>query len=245
MYSSYIIARSASRMRCRMTCFAVCAAMRPKSSGVTSSRLIWSSGTSDQSMSRSSSEMSVCDARRSPPRAARAPRCARSRASSSSRSSMSSGSSIEKTRKSPFVVELDGGVPGRARRLLVGGEQRVLERRDQRALLDALLALDLADGLDDLLAHLNHPSSIRFPRTIASYGISTRSPFGVDRQRVGLGRNDRRRGIACGRRPRCEVRSATAGPRRSGSAPACAAGARGPARRRRPCTGPDSRAGGR
>ena len=32
-YSSYIIARSASRIRCRMTCFAVCAAMRPKLSG--------------------------------------------------------------------------------------------------------------------------------------------------------------------------------------------------------------------
>ena len=38
-YSSYIIARSASRIRCRITCFAVCAAMRPKFSGVTSSRL--------------------------------------------------------------------------------------------------------------------------------------------------------------------------------------------------------------
>ena len=31
--------RSSSRIRCRMTCFAVCAAMRPKPSGVTSSRL--------------------------------------------------------------------------------------------------------------------------------------------------------------------------------------------------------------
>ncbi len=35
-YSSYIISRSASRMRCRITCFAVWAAMRPKLSGVTS-----------------------------------------------------------------------------------------------------------------------------------------------------------------------------------------------------------------
>ena len=56
-----------------------------------------------------------------------------------------------------LVVELDGRVAGRARRLLVGGEQRVLERRDERALLDALLALDLADRLDDLLAHLSLP----------------------------------------------------------------------------------------
>jgi len=31
------VSRSASRMRCTMTCFAVCAAMRPKSLGVTSS----------------------------------------------------------------------------------------------------------------------------------------------------------------------------------------------------------------
>src|SRR6185312_5609954 len=41
-YSSYIMSRSASRMRCRMTCLAVCAAIRPKSSGVTSRSSIWS-----------------------------------------------------------------------------------------------------------------------------------------------------------------------------------------------------------
>ena len=35
-YSSYLLSRSTSRMRCRMTCFAVCAAMRPKSLGVSS-----------------------------------------------------------------------------------------------------------------------------------------------------------------------------------------------------------------
>ena len=52
------------------------------------------------------------------------------------------------------VVELDGGVPRRARRLLVGREQRVLERGDERARLDPLLALDLANGLNDLLGHL-------------------------------------------------------------------------------------------
>src|SRR6202022_1244474 len=41
-YSSYIMSRSASRIRCRITCLAVCAAMRPKSSGVTSRSSIWS-----------------------------------------------------------------------------------------------------------------------------------------------------------------------------------------------------------
>ena len=55
------------------------------------------------------------------------------------------------------VVHLDGRVTRRARRLLVGGEERILERGDERALLDSLVALDLADGLDDLLAHVTLP----------------------------------------------------------------------------------------
>ena len=101
MYSSYIISRSASRIRCRITCFAVCAAMRPKLSGVTSSRLIRSSGTCDQSTSRSSSESSVWffSPVSSSMRSSSSSAC--SRASSSRRSSRSSGSSIAKTRKSP------------------------------------------------------------------------------------------------------------------------------------------------
>ena len=41
-YSSNIMSRSASRMRWRITCLAVWAAMRPKSSGVTSRSSIWS-----------------------------------------------------------------------------------------------------------------------------------------------------------------------------------------------------------
>ena len=41
-YSSNIMSRSASRIRCRITCLAVWAAMRPKSSGVTSRSSIWS-----------------------------------------------------------------------------------------------------------------------------------------------------------------------------------------------------------
>ena len=64
------------------------------------------------------------------------------------------------------VVELDRGVARRARRLLVCGEQRVLERGDERAALDSLLALDLANGVNDLLAHRLVPSSIRLARTI-------------------------------------------------------------------------------
>src|SRR5947208_6678351 len=71
-----------------------------------------------------------------------------------------------------FAVELDHGMARRARRLLVGGEQRVLERLDQRVGLDALVSFELLDELDDLSAHL-FPSSIRLPRTICSYGMST------------------------------------------------------------------------
>src|SRR5579863_4041079 len=41
-YSSYIMSRSASRILCRITCLAVCAAIRPKSPGVTSRSSIWS-----------------------------------------------------------------------------------------------------------------------------------------------------------------------------------------------------------
>ena len=52
-----------------------------------------------------------------------------------------------------LVVELHGGVPRRARRLLVSRQQRVLESCDKRAALDSLLAFDLANGVNDFLAH--------------------------------------------------------------------------------------------
>ena len=52
-----------------------------------------------------------------------------------------------------LVVEDHRRVPCRAGRLLVRREQRVLERSDEGAALDALLALDLAYGVNDLLAH--------------------------------------------------------------------------------------------
>src|SRR5207237_7058548 len=57
-----------------------------------------------------------------------------------------------------------------------GGEQRILESRDECSALDALLALDVPDCFNDLLSHLAGTSSIRFPRTIESYGMSTDSP---------------------------------------------------------------------
>ena len=101
MYSSYIIARSASRIRCWITCFAVIAAIRPKPSGVTSARTISSSGTCDQSSSRSTSLTSVCW--RSPVSSSirSSSSIVASRASSIRRSSRSAGISIENTRNSP------------------------------------------------------------------------------------------------------------------------------------------------
>src|SRR4051812_26669795 len=72
------------------------------------------------------------------------------------------------------VVELDGCVPGCTRRLLVGRKQRVLERGDERAAFDSLLALDLANGVNDLLAHDPLiPSSTMLARTISSYETSS------------------------------------------------------------------------
>src|SRR5207247_9245239 len=71
-----------------------------------------------------------------------------------------------------LLVELDHGVAGRAGRLLVGGEQRILQRGDQRVAFDSSVTLELVDELDDLSAHRS-PSSIRLPRTICSYGMFT------------------------------------------------------------------------
>src|SRR6266511_3807991 len=52
-YSSYLLSRSTSRMRWRMTCLAVCAAMRPKSSGVSSHSLTtWPSSSSSCAITR-------------------------------------------------------------------------------------------------------------------------------------------------------------------------------------------------
>src|SRR4029077_4699600 len=78
------------------------------------------------------------------------------------------------------VVHLHRRVTGRPGRLLVRREQRVLESRDERALFDSLVALDLADGLDDLLGHVTLPFTsdigMRLARTISRYGISVSVP---------------------------------------------------------------------
>src|SRR5262249_60188013 len=73
-------------------------------------------------------------------------------------------------------VQLDDGVARGAGGLLVRREERVLERRDQRVAFDALVPLELVDELDDLPAHRPSFSSIRLPRTISPYGMSTSPP---------------------------------------------------------------------
>ena len=78
------------------------------------------------------------------------------------------------------AIHVDARVLGGAGSLLVGGEQRVLERAHQLLRGDALLLLEGLDCLDDLLAHFLPPASclrgglaIRFERRMRSCGIVT------------------------------------------------------------------------
>ncbi len=59
---------------------------------------------------------------------------------------------LEHPEVSGVAVQVDAGVLGRAGRLLVGGEERVLERRHQGLGVDPLLLLEAPDGLNDLAA---------------------------------------------------------------------------------------------
>ena len=149
-YSSYIICRSASRIRCRITCLAVWAAIRPKSSGVTS-RVV------DLVLVRSDhlrvelrvlglahfaglgvdlglllqlgglGQQLLLQLRRQ--------------------------DQFEDAEVAGFVVEVDAGVFGGAGGLLVGREQGVLEGVHQLVGGDSLLLLERFDCVDDLFAH--------------------------------------------------------------------------------------------
>ena len=200
MYSSYIISRSASRIRCRITCLAVCAAMRPKLSGVTSSRFISSSGTCDQSTSRSSSLRSVwffslrllLDPLELVERAL---------ARLVEQPALEVGGKLDREDAVVArVVELDRRMPRGARRLLVGRKEGVLERREQRFRVDALLALDLPNRLNDLLAH--HAPTLRRSDWPARSRRTVCRPARRSRSQAGTtARPPRRpRRGACGRR---------------------------------------------
>src|SRR6476659_8372855 len=125
MYSSYIISRSASRIRWRITCFAVCAAMRPKFSGVTSARLTTAGSISDQSIWRSSSEIRTCD-------------CALARLLDQPLLDVGRQLDREHAEIARIGVELDRRVTRGSGRLLVGGEKCIFGRMDQAVLLDPL-----------------------------------------------------------------------------------------------------------
>ena len=191
MYSSYIIARSASRMRCWMTCFAVMRGDAPEALR----RRVRAHHQVLRNLRPVELEVDVVDERvLTLARLLLDPLelVDRSLARLVDEPLLEVGGDLDREdAELALVVEDHLGVAGGARCLLVRGEERVLERRDERARLDALLALDRANAFHDLLAHdLTYPSSIRLPRTIDSYGMSSSfSPTAIRSAPVGSGDN--------------------------------------------------------
>ena len=191
-YSSNIMSRSASRMRWRITCLAVWAAMRPKSSGVTSRSSIWSRYSASISWGSSGSSGS----RSSPVSGSTVGSSSASSASSSSFSSSSSGQQqLEDLEVAGVVVDVHARVLGRAGALLVRREERVLQGVHERVGGDSLLLLEHVDCVDDLLAHAapssalqqiaaadlrvrdGHERRLRVPATVTSSSVApTSSP---------------------------------------------------------------------
>ena len=141
--------RSASRIRCRITCLAVWAAIRPKFSGVTSRvgdlvlvggqqlrvelRLL---GLAELAGLRVDRLLLLLD-----------------RLRHQLLLQLRRQDQLEDAEIGGVAVEVDAGVLGGARRLLVRGQQRVLQRRHQGLGIDPLLLLEAPDRLDDLAAH--------------------------------------------------------------------------------------------
>ena len=133
-YSSNIMSRSASRMRWRITCLAVCAAMRPKSSGVTSRSSIWSLYCSNFSGSISGSSGSTHLARLGVDR-----RALVDRLDDQVRLEALGDDQLEDAEVAGLAVDLDARVLRGAGLLLVGRQQRVLEGDHELLGGDALL----------------------------------------------------------------------------------------------------------
>ena len=134
------------------------------------------------------------------------------------------------------VVELDRRVPRRARGLLVRGEERVLERLDQRALLDALLALDGVDAFDDLSVIVSSPRRSGSPARSRRTGCPRvrRRGDAEPVRRPGNGHGPLKRFLpATG----CAVRSATVRPTAFRKWAGVRSGRSSQATRRRSCTG--------
>ena len=134
-YSSNIMSRSASRIRWRITCLAVCAAIRPKSVGVTSRRrdLVLVLG---KPLEVDLGLLGLAQlARLGVDRALLLDRLVDQLLLELRRQDQ-----LEHAEVGRAAIHVDARVLGRAGRLLVGGEQRVLERQHQLLRRDALLA---------------------------------------------------------------------------------------------------------
>ena len=188
--------RSASRMRCRITCFAVWAAIRPKfvRGDVAGRDLVlvggqelrvelWLLGLAELARLRVDRLLLLLD-----------------RLRHQLLLQLGRQDQLEDAEVGGLAVEVDARVPGRPRRLLVRRQQCVLERRHQRLGIDPLLLLEAPDGLDDLAAHRAPSSGIewsgtRFERRMRASGIST-SPMPASQTDAALVRGRQRAGEA-------------------------------------------------
>ena len=166
-YSSNIMSRSASRIRWRITCLAVWAAMRPKLSGVTSRSSIWSRYWS----SSSGVDLGLLGlAHLAGLRIDR--RLLDLDLGEELLLELLGDEQLEHDEVARLAVHVHARVAGGAGLLLVGGEQGVLERLHQALGGDPLLPLEYVNRLDYLLGHALIPPS-RLLRLMSEYGIET------------------------------------------------------------------------
>ena len=135
--------------------------------------------------------------------------------------------------------------------LLVGGREGLLEPVEHDVLVDALLALELAQRLHQFGAHrvLPLPSSLKSMSALEAglrrcrrTACGTSPSVDVERRRVVVGRGDRAGERACGRRRRAYVRDLGRAARRSArSRRACAAAGRCPGEDTSSVYGPPAR----
>ena len=151
-YSSNIIIRSASRIRCRITCLAVCAAIRPKSSGVTSLvvDLVLVGG---DHLRVELGLLGLFQLAGFGVDLALFVLLGLGRLGQQLLLQLGRQDQLEDAEVAGLVVEVDARVLGRPGRLLVGREERVGERVHQLVGGDALLLLERLDCFDDLFAH--------------------------------------------------------------------------------------------
>ena len=198
-YSSNIISRSASRMRWRMTCLAVCAAMRPKSCG----------RDVDGRRRRRASERLPVDLglrlllgqQRAVVRVARLRRRRvlghLDRAQQVVLEEVLLGDLRgEHPEVAGVPVDLDLDVGRGVARLAVGGPQGLLERRQQHLGVDLLLLLELVHGIEDVLVHwafTGFQTTLDLPT--AESGMSRALALDLHGDRFGVGREQPSRDV--------------------------------------------------